>query len=386
MVKFLAGPEATQEQAEAAAAALGCRRAIPIIRRGTPLGWIGRTNDFNQSSIAQMRQRWGSSEGIFLPGFFTAELTDYQTPIKESLRLMNDILDDEDVNDLLDAPYYASRLQGKFELLQGSFDESDLQEIVKIDVDALEDDDIIADDLWMKFSWLSYEDDDLSLRCRISFGLEGYEDVAADWQKQQLAADLTEAIFPESSLISSSEPMQRLLGKIMEVDKVAYVERIIYFNAPNGGAQFHQDVERGHAGVVFAQLYGSTAWFSISKAQLMDELVAFYQTDAGRQFIAAGAWDAKVRDEFVNALSNRDALAEMLECRNNDALEHALNRSPGFFKHLVEADYADVLDPGDVILLPQKSVAECAWHTVFCADDYAGHALSFAVREVPPGE
>jgi len=33
-----------------------------------------------------------------------------------------------------------------------------------------------------------------------------------------------------------------------------------------------------------------------------------------------------------------------------------------------------------VILLPQASMDDCAWHSVFCVGDEAGEALSFAIK------
>jgi hypothetical protein len=329
MLKYLCDPQVSNDDAQALAEQQGYTRAIPIMRRGTPLAFVVNEAEAKDLDTAEMSQRWQAAQGVFLPGFYRDEIQQHHTAIQNSLNLMNGILDDQDAGELLEAEDYVSRLAPKFELLPACYNESDTQEITKIDADVYDGEELIAEDLWLKFSWLSFEDDDLSLRCRVSFGQEGFEDVAASWDKQQLAADLTEAVFPESALISESTATQKLLSTLMGVDKVAYVERIIYFNAPNGGAQFHQDVERGHAGVVFAQLHGATAWIALSKSELMDEAISFYGSDAGKAFLAAGEWDAKELAEFETALVNRPQFAEMFECRDNNVWEYALNRSPG---------------------------------------------------------
>ena len=62
---------------------------------------------------------------------------------------------------------------------------------------------------------------------------------------------------------------------MLQAEDLVYVERIVYFNAPEGGAQFHHDVERGHLGVVFAQLSGRTAWLTLSTEQLLDAMQNF---------------------------------------------------------------------------------------------------------------
>lgn len=377
MTRYLCGPDKTQKEADILAEKAG-GRAVLIRRRGVSLGYLLDISSTTTLPADAMLKRWQDADAIFLPGFFRESLTSFQSAITHSLQLMENVLDEHDINDLLDSDYYRSQLSPQFELLPATYDESDPQEIAKIDADALRDGEVVADDLWLKFSWLSFDEEDTSLRCRFSFGIEGYEDVAADWPKQQLAAALTEAVFPESELISKSVPMASLLSDIIGVSDVAYVERIIYFNAPNGGAQFHQDVERGHAGVVFAQLYGSTGWLALSKKQLIREVQEILASNSALDGIAEREWES-----LSKAAADDKVLDALFDSKDNDALETLLNRTPEFFKQLVDKGYAYVLNPGDVILLQQQSIEHCCWHAVFCADDFPGHALSFAIREKP---
>ena len=171
--------------------------------------------------------------------------------------------------------------------------------------------------------------------------------------------------------------MQTVLG----TEKLAYVERIIYFNAPNGGAQFHQDVERGHLGVVFAQVHGSTGWLACSKAQLIDEVQSFIGNDSNNETLNS-LMDETMLAELKQKSSDRQQLNEWLDERDNDPLELLLNRCPEFYRQLFEQGYGYIINPGDIILLPQKSIDECCWHTVFCIDDFPGESLSFAVRAI----
>jgi hypothetical protein len=211
----------------------------------------------------------------------------------------------------------------------------------------------------------------------------GFEDVAADLERQTYAGELTEAIFPESAIISSDKKLEQQLCKALGIDRLAYVERIIYFNAPNGGAQFHQDIEPGHLGVVFAQLRGRTGWLACSKNELMDEIEKFVSNAANHATLQQLLPDANAFKELMNVSADRTQLNLWMDDNsNNEPLELLLNRCPQFYQHLSDCGYTYIINPGDIILLPQKDLNECCWHTVFCLDNFAGEALSFAIREV----
>ena len=346
--------------------------AVRVRRRGVELGWVvPRTRDVTDHTC--LARHWAAARPIYLADFVTAEVAEHGEHIAQALALMEAVLAEADLEDVLHAPPYDARLAPDFRLLPAGIDTGDAQEILRLDFDAYAGERLLAEDLWVKLSWLSFHPDDTSLRFRFSFGIEGYENVAAHWDKQQLAARLTEAIFPESAIVSRNSFLRGLLTSILPVDDVAYVERIVYFNAPNGGAQFHQDVERGHLGVVFAQLHGRSLWLALSRQQLLQELAAFLRTPAGH---VAGY--PRLRALVADA----EGLAAALEA-GDEVVEEVLNRSPEFFAHLLRQGHGWLLEPGDIILLPQQSQEHCAWHSVFCADDFPGHALSFAIRERP---
>ena len=384
--RYIAAPELDQASAQAIAKEQGLGEAILLKRRGTVLGWIAAEPAiaFDNGSNA-LRTAWHSSHPYVLPSHCTSALPNYRREIEQAKQLMERVAQDESPADLLDEPFYSERLQPHFEMLAATSDESDMQEIETIEFDAMEGEEIIGENLWCKCSWLSYEDDDASLRFRFSFGMVGFEDVAADLERQVYAGELTEAIFPESAIISSDKKLEQQLCKALGIDRLAYVERIIYFNAPNGGAQFHQDIEPGHLGVVFAQLRGRTGWLACSKNELMDEIEKFVSNAANHATLQQLLPDASAFKELTSVSANREQLNLWMDDNsNNEPLELLLNRCPQFYQHLSNCGYTYIINPGDIILLPQKDLNECCWHTVFCLDDFAGEALSFAIREINP--
>ncbi|MDX8382611.1 MAG: hypothetical protein R8M45_00940, partial [Ghiorsea sp.] len=237
----------------------------------------------------------------------------------------------------------------------------------------------IAEELWCKGSWLSFHDDDASLRFRFSWGMEGYEDVSADADKQAWAGTLCDVLFPESAVITQNETilstLEGILGK-----KPSFVERIVYFNAPNGGAQMHHDVERGHAGVVFAQLSGSTFWLAIAKPKLMDALISFVADQAQQQAIADVLPNQQDQVSLSKLCQQREQLSDYMEEPDHELVEAVVDRCPAFVALLVKAGYSHTLLAGDVLLLPQRDLDHCVWHSVFTLGDKPGEALSFAVR------
>ncbi|MDQ7057248.1 MAG: hypothetical protein Q9N62_01790 [Ghiorsea sp.] len=97
-------------------------------------------------------------------------------------------------------------------------EEHDEQGIEKIYADAFasNEDDVVAEELWCKASWLSFHDEDASLRFRFSWGMEGYEDVSADPLKQTWAGKLCDVLFPESAIITQNNTILDHLSSILE--------------------------------------------------------------------------------------------------------------------------------------------------------------------------
>jgi len=62
------------------------------------------------------------------------------------------------------------------------------------------------------------------------------------------------------------------------------------------------------------------------------------------------------------------------------ALGRLVNRGPEFSAFLADAGHAAILRAGDAILLPNHDLAHTAMHSVFCASEQTGYALSLAIR------
>lgn len=343
--------------------------ATPLMRRGFSHGWVKSVQPQAMPAPADARDAWQRRQPIFLPAILADSLPAFHADIAQASDLMERIRQGAEFSELLDAEAYQARLNPAFELSGASFEDNDPQAIEKLIFDAWEDGEIVADNLWCKASWLSFDDEDGSLRFRFSFGFEGYEDVAADPVRQAWAAKLTDAIFPESASVTQNQRLNALLRAVLACEDIGFMERIVYFNAPNGGAQMHHDVERGHAGVVFAQLSGSTFWLALSKPRLLDAMTAYLERSE------SGQWP-----ELKRLAINREALAEYLEKPDHELAEALMDRDEAFTRHLLEQGHAFVLQPGDAILLPQESLDDCVWHSVFCLGDVTGEGLSFALK------
>ena len=354
---------------------------LHLKRRGFDLGCIQIHEQTAMPDSSQVKQAWQSDTAIVLPQLLRNDLEKHAENIKESHVLMQNVLRTCDFVPFLEQAPYVERIKQNFFIVAASPEEHDEQGIEKVYFDAFDndEDDVVAEELWCKASWLSFHDEDASLRFRFSWGMEGYEDVSADPLKQQWAGKLCDVVFPESSLITQNNIILDYLSSILG-KKPSFVERIVYFNAPNGGAQMHHDVERGHAGVIFAQLSGSTFWLAIAKPKLMDEIISFTCNPQHQSAIEAVLPQKADREALRKLCKNRDTLSCYMEEPDHELVEAIMDRCPAFITQLVEHGYSHTLKTGDVLLLPQRDLDNCVWHSVFTLGDTPGEALSFAVR------
>jgi hypothetical protein len=342
-----------------------------LTRRGFSLG---NTTNANPSAV-DSKSQWQRGHAVLLPTMCLSDIRSYQPHIDASGQLFLAVLEQQSCDKLLAMPPYSERLDGHFESLGSTINQGDQQEIETLVFDAVKDDHIIAEDLWMKVSWLSFVEDDPSLRFRFSFGVDLAEDVAADQHRQACAARLTDAVFPESRIITNNQALHQTLQSILQTNKIQFVERIIYFNAPNGGAYLHHDLERGHAGVVYAQLSGQTYWLALPRQALLHEIT---------EFVRQGKWPSSVTPTMQGRLrtlvEDPVALQNALSSFANDDLIHLINETAEFVQTLIKHGWGYQLESGDILLLPQENDELSCWHSVFCLGDEAGQALSFAIR------
>jgi len=332
---------------------------IVLQRRGKLHGRFG-TAPISAPDPEDHRQRWQTGKAIWLAQAIEKEMQRYRAEIEEALARYEAIREGKSLLEVLTNPPIWSRIRGRFEPLASVHSGFDPQEIEKVDVDAVaENGELLAEGLWVKASRLSFHPEDASVRLRFSHGIEMIKASEPDPLREDLAAELAECVFPESALIARNEAVQRLCAQIVG-SPVRFVERLFYSNAPNGGAAWHEDVERGHLGVIYAQLAGRTAWLVASNEELAQLAAGLGLAIEGRR-PSPEEWGCLLAEE------NEAALA---------ALE-----SPQLTKRAIEAGMGLLLEPGDLLLLPQQSKARCCWHAVFCADAEPGHALSFAIAK-----
>lgn len=198
--------------------------------------------------------------------------------------------------------------------------------------------------LWIKVNWLSTHARDASLRLRVSYGLEGLDDFRDDPPSNRRAVQLVEGLFPACRAVTRSRALAAAIGH------ARFLQPIVYSNAPSGGALFHHDYVPGQAGVVFAQIAGSTGWMAIPRF----ELERAVEAHLGRRVPRIG-----------ERLERRDARIERL-----------LNETPAFTRRLAAAGWFRVLWPGDAIVLPSPTRRGTAWHSVFCVGRRGNLALS----------
>jgi len=343
-----------------------------LFRRGFDLGAIENAKHQNKKHELE---RWHEGLPVLLKAQCSKLIDKHVANIQQTEQLVKAVLDEQACDDVLAATPYLERLEPKFVSLGSSFNEGDPQEIEMVMFDAMNDGDIVAEDLWLKASWLSFHDDDVSLRFRFSFGIDLEQDVASDPQRQALAAELSDAVFPESAIITDDSDLGKKLETILGSQDVNFVERIIYFNGPNGGAYLHHDLERGHAGVVFAQLTGSTFWLALPKQSLIEEIITFSKSQPWPNSLTL-----EMRREMSDLVGDRSYLADQLDSFSNTSLIHLINETEAFVQFLVARGHGIELQAGDSLLLPQSDEKRCCWHSVFCVGEEMGQALSFAIR------
>ncbi|MEZ6013732.1 MAG: hypothetical protein R3F49_01345 [Planctomycetota bacterium] len=246
-------------------------------------------------------------------------------------------------------------------------------------------------DLWVKSAWLSNHDADASLRVRLSFGREVENDASRDVARHLAVATLATRLLPECALAHENEVLGRLLHEWVG-GECFLSQHIAYWNAPEGGALFHHDafdepIQGGQRGVVYMQLTGTSAWLALSLQDLATRVEEFAAAlaEGAAPWIQEALWpDPTARAAFLHIIAHRHLLEAELAQPGCGALAGLVNRGPEFTGWLADAGHAWLLDPGDVIVLPNHGLGATCMHSVFCASDEPGYALSMAIRERRP--
>lgn len=246
-------------------------------------------------------------------------------------------------------------------------------------------------DLWAKSAWLSTHDDDRSLRVRLSFGEEGRGDAARDLRRHRRVTELAEGLFPESVLVHRDEGLAERLATWIG-DDVLFTQHIAYWNAPGGGALFHHDafdepLVGGQRGVLFAQLAGRSAWLALSIDDLASRVAEFvgYLDEGELPWVREALFPrpADLRAALALCGDPRRARRELIR-PGCGSLGGVVDRGPEFTAFLADGGHAHLLEPGDLIVLPNHGLGRTCMHSVFCADEETSYGLSFALREANP--
>lgn len=327
------------------------RSVHPLRRRGAVLGHAVEL-DRALPTTAQAKARWDAGEPVFLPGILGDAPARHGAPIRACLRMFDRLRAggsflaelEARIGDDPDLRYAGSTV-----------DKNDAREVERVFVDAERGGALVAKDLWAKLAWIANDESDRSLRIRFSAGLEQLEewmtatDRTAGWVDQ-----FALRAFPECRAALDCAPLRRLLGVLIPRPH-RLSERILYNNAPGGGAVFHHDAEPGQLGVCFSQLEGSTAWLTLSKRRLAQLLV---------------------RVGF--ARDDRRAMAA-LDDNCDEAMWQLMNRDESFTAQLAAHGALFVLHAGDNILLPSHGIDDVAWHSVLALGRMPSLAHSYGL-------
>jgi len=323
----------------------------PLRRRGVDFGWVVAL----QRAPADPRtveRAWRAGEPVFAPGMLGDGPVRHAAAIAQSLRMFDRLRRGGDFLRELER-----RLADDAQLRYAgsTVDHSDPREIERVFVDAHEGTRKVAEHLWAKLAWIADDGTDRSLRIRFSSGHEQLE----DWLQQTAATarwvdEFAARAFPECAAVAGCAPLLATLRTLI-ARPFRLSERIVYNNAPGGGAVFHHDAEPGQLGVAYNQLEGRTAWLTLAKRRL------------ARLLVRCGA-----------ARHERAAMAR-LDRDGDEALWRLLNRDIAFCQQLSAHGALYVLVAGDSILLPSHGIDDVAWHSVFALGERPSLAHSYGI-------
>ena len=309
------------------------------------------------------RELWAADRPVFLPGILAAGLPSFRTELRRTLRLFDGLR----AGELEFEREVRARLRGRraFSSSGAVVDAGDPREIEKVYVDGMRGRRFVARGLYAKLSWIAHDERDDSLRIRFSFGSENLLDWRKETRRAPWADRYAEALFPECALLARNARLLRTLARLLG-RRLRLSERIVYSNAPGGGAVFHHDCEPYQHGVVFGQLAGETAWLALPKREL-----------------------ARLLSEHAPRLAPRRRALRVLDREGDRRVVRILDETPALTRLLVRHGALHHLRPGDALVLPNHAWDDTCWHSVFALGKRPSLAHSygiFAARRSARGE
>lgn len=319
------------------------RAPVALRRRGAHLGHLHETEPAPPVP-PDLDARWRTDRPILLRGILRDQLPEHRRAIEATRRALERLRQGGSF-----AAFVVRRLATQRALgpSGSTVDLADEREIEKVYARVRG-----APELYAKLSWISLDQRDHSLRIRFSHGIEQLHDWWRDRRGMRAANRYAEALFPECAAVLRCAPLRALLARLLP-GAADLCERIVYNNAPHGGAVFHCDAEPTQRGVLFSQLQGATAWFALPR----------------RDLLACAARLLRTTPQRAAAQLDRDV----------PRVRELINRTPRFAALLVEQGAAFVVRAGDVMLLPNHGPARTCWHSVFAVGRTPSLAHSYGV-------
>jgi len=322
------------------------------------------------------RERWGAASPIFLPGALTGARASLASAGLD--KLFDELHTAGGIARFLERR--RGRLGPEFAALPLPAKVFDLERDIERVLQPGHGDER---ELWLKTGRLSTFEGDRSLRLRISFGEEGDDDASSDEEAHRRVGQLAARLLPAARSLAGTPELSATL-RALTGRKLFMTQHIAYWNAPEGGARFHHDAfdeqpGSGQLGVVYAQLTGKTLWLALSIEDMHRRVREFIGwLEAGdmpwlREALAPG-WQA-----IVAAVKRREPCLSEL-AKPDCGVFGAFIDGREFTAHLADAGHAVLLEPGDVLVLPNHGLQRTAMHSVFCASTRPGYALSVALR------
>lgn len=343
-------------------------------------------------TTAALRRRWEAAQPILVPNLASRGLEGYRAELEASLALADELRRPGGLSRWLRscAPALPAELVVSPRRARPSDPERDLEKVVLAPANARLPG--APRPLWVKSARLSTHPTDASLRVRVAFGQEGADDASRDLARQRLVADVGAALFPEARLAADDNRLLNLLEALVG-EPTFLTQHIAYWNAPEGGALFHHDAFAGdedgggQLGVCFVQLVGRTLWLALPIQDLAARVREFaaYLSEGELPWVAAELFPrAADLDAFLRRVNDHERLLRELALPGCGALGPVVNRGPEFSALLLDAGHGVVLEPGDVLLLPNHGYRRTCMHSVFTASNAETFGLSMAVRALAP--
>lgn len=325
------------------------REVWPLRRRGADLGHAVVV-DRTPPTPREAAQRWCDAEAVFLPGMLGDRPRQFAAPIASSLAMFERL---RRGGALIDELTQRLASDNRFAYVGRTRPCPDPRDVEFVVVEAVDGDAVVAPNLWAKLAMIA-PGRDRSLRIRFAAGTDQYEQWMATTSLQAGWVDVfARSAFRECDAVLGCRALRRTLDALLQRPH-RLSERILYNNAPDGGAVFHHDAEPGQLGVVFSQLQGRTGWLALPKLRLADLLVR--------------AGHAKDRRRALLALDD-----------NDERLLPVLNRDADFTALVAAHGGLFVLEAGDCILLPSHSIEQVTWHSVIGLGEQPSLAHSYGL-------